>query len=593
MLRFRIFGVYEDGRAQRRHHELQDLLAFVMLNIVKHLSERSFTAFRTTPFKVLNHSTIFFYPMSTPPSPEKLREEITEFLRSKYGNSVALTDVDVAMPKDGFDAHDKKSVDEIDFDLKPIELEEYLRNYVLHQESAVEILATKICTHFHRRRYELEHPEHGPSVGRIKSNILMIGPTGVGKTYLVKLIADKIGVPFVKGDATKFSETGYVGGDVDDLVRDLVREAKGDIQLAQYGIVYVDEIDKIAASGNSVGPDVSRGGVQRALLKLMEDTDVDLRTPHDLASQMEAVMEAQKNGKSERKKVSTKNILFIVSGAFGGLPDIIRRRLSKGTMGFVADASSAQTKGSNPLPKNGAAPSESTEFRWSDNEEAFARISTQDLIEYGFESEFIGRLPVIAQLRELSENALYDVLRNPHSTVVRGKKQDFAAYGIELDFEDLALREIARRAFQQGIGARGLTSVVEKSLIRFEKILPSSSVRKLTVTLDMVLNPEAALQRILIEDAITLFQRKFLERTSLILEIPPETRQHIRENLADDVLGLNEKLTHMFENFEHGMKLAGLQSLKITPEVLDSPDHYLDTMIKKVYEKKGKKKDAE
>jgi ATP-dependent protease Clp ATPase subunit len=544
--------------------------------------------------------------MSTPPSPEKLREEITEFLRTKYGNSVALTDVDVAMPKDGTETK-PKSVDAIDFQLKPIELEAYLKQFVLHQEPAVEILATKICTHFHRRRWELENPDSGPNVGRIKSNILMIGPTGVGKTYIVKLIADKIGVPFVKGDATKFSETGYVGGDVDDLVRDLVREAKGDLQLAQYGIVYVDEIDKIAAAGNSIGPDVSRGGVQRALLKLMEDTEVDLRTPHDLASQMEAVMEAQKSGKAERKKVSTKDILFIVSGAFNGLPDIIRRRMSKGTMGFASDKSEIKkqkSKTQNPISET-ELPQESTpllpsplsleptDFRWSDNQEALARVSTQDLVEYGFESEFIGRLPVIAQLRDLSEDALYDVLKNPHSTVVRAKQQDFAAYGIDLEFEDDALREIARRAFQQGIGARGLISVIEKALIRFEKVLPSSSVRKLTVTYEMVMQPEAARQRILFDDAITQFQRKFLERTSLILEIPVETRAYIREQLAGDVLTLRERLSDMFENFEHGMKLAGLQSLKITPEVLAAPDHYLDTMIKKVYEKKGRKKDAD
>ena len=141
-------------------------------------------------------------------------------------------------------------------------------------------------------------------VGGIKNNVLMIGPTGVGKTYMIKLIAKKIGVPFVKGDATKFSETGYVGGDVDDLVRNLVHEANGDINLAEYGIIYLDEIDKIASSGNGVGPDVSRSGVQRNLLKLMEEGEVDLKVPHDLASQMEAAMEAHKKEKKKKEKTT-------------------------------------------------------------------------------------------------------------------------------------------------------------------------------------------------------------------------------------------------------------------------------------------------
>jgi ATP-dependent protease Clp ATPase subunit len=196
--------------------------------------------------------------------------------------------------------------EEIQFDMKPEELEAYLNQYVVRQDQAKEILATKICTHFNKIR--LGEPEDEAGVGHIKNNILMIGPTGVGKTYLIKLIARKIGVPFVKGDATKFSETGYVGGDVEDLVRDLVRDADGDIVRAQFGIVYIDEIDKIAASGSAVGPDVSRTGVQRNLLKLMEETDVDMRVPHDLASQMEAMMHFQRTGifsargKSRRKR---------------------------------------------------------------------------------------------------------------------------------------------------------------------------------------------------------------------------------------------------------------------------------------------------
>lgn len=505
--------------------------------------------------------------MTNPPNPDKIREEISDFLRSKYGYQVAVADVDLNIPHEGTATGQSSLFDQIDFTLKPTELEAYLKQFVLHQDEAVEILATKICTHFHRRKWEIDHPDAETSVGQIKSNILMIGPTGVGKTYLVKLIADKLGVPFVKGDATKFSETGYVGGDVEDLVRSLVREARGDIRLAEYGIIYVDEIDKIASSGNLVGPDVSRTGVQRALLKLMEDTDVDLRTPHDLASQMEAVIETQRTGKADRKKVSTRNILFIVSGAFSGLSEIIRRRLAKGTMGFHR---------AEDLPAN--------------HEDVIRRVTTTDMMEYGFESEFIGRLPVLAQLRELNENALFDVLCNAHSAVTRGKTRDFAAYGIELTFDDDALREIARRAYQAGIGARGLMSVMERSLIRFEKLLPSSGIRKLHVDRDLILEPERVAFDLLAQDGIVQFQRQFLEKNGLILEFPKASVLWVRENLCSDPAKIPERLSAMFHNYEYGMKLTGSQNLQVTPEVLANPDIFLDRMIKKVYEEKEKSK---
>ncbi len=219
----------------------------------------------------------------------------------------------------------KSGVSKINFDIKPEELEAFLDEYIIKQQKAKEVLATKICTHFHRIRFaeNTKRLSEDTQVGSIKNNIIMIGPTGVGKTYLIKLIAKKIGVPFVKGDATKFSETGYVGGDVEDLVRDLVTEANGDIELAQYGIIYLDEVDKIASSNNLVGPDVSRTGVQRALLKPMEETEVELKVPHDIVSQMEALEHYRKTGEKNKQKVNTKNILFIMSGAFNGLEEII------------------------------------------------------------------------------------------------------------------------------------------------------------------------------------------------------------------------------------------------------------------------------
>ncbi|MBT7789999.1 MAG: AAA domain-containing protein, partial [Calditrichaeota bacterium] len=229
------------------------------------------------------------------------------------------------------------SIDNIQFDIKPNELIDHLKEYLVGQREAINVIATKICTHFHRMHLERDHPDLPRILGHVKSNMLLIGPTGVGKTYLIKLIANKLNVPFVKGDATKFSETGYVGGDVEDLVRELVHQSGGDIPLAEYGIIYIDEIDKIASSGSPHGPDVSRSGVQRNLLKLMEETEVDMKVAHDLASQMEAVIETQRTGKAARKKVNTRNILFVMSGAFLELPPIISKRMKKGGVGFTGE----------------------------------------------------------------------------------------------------------------------------------------------------------------------------------------------------------------------------------------------------------------
>lgn len=304
----------------------------------------------------------------------------------------------------------------------------------------------------------------------IKNNVLMIGPTGVGKTYIIKLIAQKLGVPFVKGDATKFSETGYVGGDVEDLVRDLVYEANDDISLAENGIIYIDEIDKIASAKNIIGHDVSRTGVQRALLKPMEETDVDLKVPHDAVSQIQAIEQFRRTGKKEKKIVNTKNILFIMSGAFGELADIVKKRMQRQGIGFEADV-------------------RSTAIPW----EIFKEVTAQDLIEFGFESEFVGRLPVVVVFDELTKEDLVEILKNPNNPVTLSKRLDFRAYGIDIKFEEDALIKIGQMAVNEKTGARGLVSAVEKVLIPFEKHLPSTEIKRLLVTPELVNNPEAEL----------------------------------------------------------------------------------------------------
>jgi endopeptidase Clp ATP-binding regulatory subunit ClpX len=358
----------------------------------------------------------------------------------------------------------------------PEELESYLNSFVVKQEQAKVVLSTKVCTHFNRIKHAKKSAckKNTVGVGMIKNNVLMIGPTGVGKTYIIKLIAQKLGVPFVKGDATKFSETGYVGGDVEDLIRDLVYEANDDIKLAENGIVYIDEIDKIASSQNIIGHDVSRTGVQRALLKPMEETQVDLKVPHDPISQIQAIEHYRRTGKREKREVNTKNILFIMSGAFGELTEIIKKRLQRQGIGFEADV-------------------RPTEVPW----EILKEVTAKDLIDFGFESEFVGRLPVIVVFDELTKEDLVEILKNPNNPIIISKRLDFMAYGIDIKFEEEALVKIAEIAAAEKTGARGLVSAIEKILIPFEKKFPSTEYKRFLVTPEVVEDPHGQLELLL------------------------------------------------------------------------------------------------
>jgi len=577
------------------------------------------------------------------PNQKELEKELSEYLSKKYGDRIKIVSPllfpqsDPRKKEEGGKRGAKKSGVPA-FDMKPEELESYLNGYVVKQDQAKGVLATKICTHFNRikspdKRYKKENPS---SVGIIKNNILMLGPTGVGKTYLIKLIAQKIGVPFVKGDATKFSETGYVGGDVEDLVRDLVYEANDDIKLAENGIVYIDEIDKIASSQNIIGHDVSRTGVQRALLKPMEETDVDLKVPHDPISQIQAIEHYRRTGKREKQIVNTKNILFIMSGAFEGLTDIIKKRLQRQGIGFEADIHPSEV-----------------------SMDILKEVRAQDLIEFGFESEFIGRLPVIVVFDELTKDDLVEILKNPNNPIILSKKKDFMAYDINIQFEDEALEKLAEMASQEKTGARGLVSAVERTLMPFEKHLPSTITDRVLVSPELVENPEQELKRIdsnrdmmdpemeerfvrggvnekqrvkrtiaerakefesqsgleLSEDRIDLIADQTLKSMSDIdsafidfKEMYDQTKAQNEElfsqlgidvSLADSAIheiiriaidqdrDIIEVCVSLANQLEYGLKLVkdriGFEAFTITKEAVLDPEKYIDSLIKKYY----------
>jgi endopeptidase Clp ATP-binding regulatory subunit ClpX len=423
--------------------------------------------------------------MSDPkiPSPEEIQEKLTEFMQSNFGDHVSVTtDVMTAHEETGSAEFNATEPDKaFEFNFLPRDIKAWLDRFVIKQDEAKKVLSIAVCDHYNNVNHVREL-EAGPDADKAreieysKQNVILIGPTGVGKTYLIKHIADLIGVPFVKADATKFSETGYVGGDVEDLARDLVHKAGGDIAKAQFGIIYIDEIDKIASASNSQGRDVSGRGVQTTLLKLMEETEVPLCNPMDIRGQLQAAMDFQRGKKPERETINTRHILFIVSGAFDKLKSLVERRLRKGEIGFSAQPSGLVL----------------------DNE-LFKLVSTRDFIEYGFEPEFIGRLPVRVVCEELTVDDLFEIMKRSEGSIIRQYERAFRAYGIEVHFEDEALRSIAALAALEQTGARGLLTVCERILRNFKYELPGSGVVRFTVNAGLIENPGAALKRLLEE----------------------------------------------------------------------------------------------
>jgi ATP-dependent Clp protease ATP-binding subunit ClpX len=510
--------------------------------------------------------------MSTPEN-DPLHARLQEFLRRNLEpGSGFVPQVDQPAADDPPSSAPAKP--RFDFDLTPRQVKEHLDRFVIKQDEAKKVLAITVCDHYHH----VQAMTQGKTLPNyIKQNVLVMGPTGVGKTYLVKCLAELIGVPMVRADATKFTETGYVGGDVEDLVRDLVTQAEGDKETAQYGIVYLDEVDKLASSSVGTGRDVSGRGVQTNLLKLMEETEVPLRSQTDLQSQLQAAMEFQKRGgKVKKETINTRHILFIVSGAFDKLPEIVKRRLSKSEIGFAAAA----------RPERKA-------------EEVLGEATTRDLIDYGMEPEFVGRLPVRVACSALGVDDLFAILKQSEGSLIHQYEEAFRAYGIEVMFTDDGLRAVAKLAAEEQTGARGLVTVGERVLRPFKFELPGSGMRRFVVHEALVLNPEAELRRILSDDGkyeerlvmaeiARQFAARFEEKHLLRLEFTPDAIEALVDGALQAGRNMREHCGLIFKDFEFGLKLisknSGQTSFIIDRSVIDAPDQTMSRWVVNSYQ---------
>jgi ATP-dependent Clp protease ATP-binding subunit ClpX len=317
-----------------------------------------------------------------------------------------------------------------------------LDEYVVGQDRAKKVLAVAVYNHYKRVLAEKEKTEDDIEIE--KSNMLMLGPTGSGKTFMVKTMAKLLQVPLAITDATALTEAGYIGDDVESVISKLLANAENDVELAERGIVYIDEIDKIAKKQNTNNRDVSGESVQQALLKLLEGADIEV-----------PVGATNKNAMVPMTTVNTSHILFICGGAFPGLEDIIKRRLTKqGTMGFGSDLKD----------------------KYDDDTDIFAKVETEDIREYGLIPEFIGRLPIVFSLQEMNEELLVQVLTKPKNAITKQYRKLLQMDEVDLEFEEDALHAIAAKAYEKKTGARALRSIIEQFMMDIMYEIPKDDM---------------------------------------------------------------------------------------------------------------------